>query len=139
MPQGCPNGAQGYHNGAPRSLQIHKKPPKCSPRVTKWTPGCHNGAPRITKRRPKVTQSAKKASQGLPKAEIKKKILAFVCMLSVPVQPRFIGYRLCRRPLGPEEWMLGCLDARMPVKWAIGRRERPFQGQAWGGGSSSAA
>ena len=25
-----------------------------------------------------------------------------------------MGYRLCRRPLGPEEWMLGCLDARMP-------------------------
>ena len=23
----------------------------------------------------------------------------------------FIGYRLCRRFLGPEEWMLGCLDA----------------------------
>ena len=23
------------------------------------------------------------------------------------------GYRLCRRPLGPDEWMLGCLDAWM--------------------------
>ena len=23
------------------------------------------------------------------------------------------GYRLCRRPLGPEEWVLGCLDAWM--------------------------
>jgi hypothetical protein len=34
--------------------------------VTKWTPGCHNGAPRMTKRSPKVTQSAKKTSQGLP-------------------------------------------------------------------------
>ena len=67
VPQGCPSGAQGYHNGAPRSLQTHKKPPKCSPRVTKWTPGCHNGAPRMTKRSPKVTQSAKKTSQGLPK------------------------------------------------------------------------
>ena len=30
-----------------------------------------------------------------------------------------IGYRLCRRPLGPEAWMLGCLDARMPVKSAF--------------------
>ena len=67
MPQGCPNGAQGYHNGAPRSLQIHKKPPKCSPRMTEWTPGCHNGAPRMTKRSPKVTQSAKKTQQDLPK------------------------------------------------------------------------
>ena len=30
-----------------------------------------------------------------------------------------IGYRLCRRPLGHEAWMLGCLDARMPVKSAF--------------------
>ena len=33
----------------------------------------------------------------------------------VLVLSRFIGYRLCRRPLGPEEWILGCLDARMLV------------------------
>ena len=30
---------------------------------------------------------------------------------------RITGYRRCRRPLGPEEWMLGCLDAGMPRCW----------------------
>ena len=60
----------------------------------------------------------------------------------------FIGYRLCRRPLGPEAWMTGCLDAwvlgclaaGVPVACQMSHlafpcgREHQFEGQGGVGG-----
>ena len=112
-----------------------KKTPKSTPRVANWRPKVPQWSPKVTQsitKTPQALQSATTTPKYAPRcqktskhtqtkttnqpnkqrvAEIKKTLLAFVCMLSVPVQPRFIGYRLCRRPLGPEEWMLGCSDA----------------------------
>jgi len=107
----------------PQVPKSTKKTAKSTPRVANWRPKVPQWSPKVTQSITKTKQALQSATTT-PKyaprcqktskhtqtkttnqpnkqrgAEIKKTLLAFVCMLSVPVQPRFIGYRLCRRPL----------------------------------------
>ena len=108
----------------PQVPKSTKKTAKSTPRVANWRPKVPQWSPKVTQSITKTKQAFQSATTT-PKyaprcqktskhtqtkttnqpnkqrgAEIKKTLLAFVCMLSVPVQPRFTGYRLCRRPLG---------------------------------------
>ena len=57
----------------------------------------------------------------------------YIYVVNIYVVRIFIGYRLCRRPLGPEEWMPGCLDACQTSHLAFPRRrEHQFEGQVGG-------
>ena len=122
-----PKGAQMEPKGAkmpPRGPQKHQKDATVYPRVANWRPKVPQWSSKVTQsgtKTPQALQSATTTPKYAPRcqktskhtqtkttnqpnkqrgAEIKKTLLAFVCMLSVPVQPRFTGYRLCRRPLG---------------------------------------
>ena len=71
--QGYPNGAQGSQNGAPRSPSNKKTTnvyqgcqngAKCVPRVSKWSPRCHNGvlrSPKVQKKHKKVPRNVTEA------------------------------------------------------------------------------
>ena len=99
----------------PQVPKSTKKTAKSTPRVANWRPKVPQWSPKVTQSITKTKQALQSATTT-PKyaprcqktskhtqtkttnqpnkqrgAEIKKTLLAFVCMLSVPVQPRFIG------------------------------------------------